>query len=117
MGSMKDLLGEKPPVWSGADFGKEHRYPHAPGFKESTTSLDAASAMKGRASKLREVVFTAIADAPDGLTADEVASLIGETVLAVRPRVSELAKADRIAPTGERRKNASGLKARVWRTA
>lgn len=119
MGRMKEQLGDEQPKWIGWDFGKEsgRSYPHAPGFKEPTTSRDAASAMKGRANKLREVVFTAIADAPDGLTADEVASLIGETVLAVRPRVSELAKADRIAPTGERRKNASGLKARVWRTA
>lgn len=95
-------------------------YPRAPGFKEGTTSRAAALAMTSRASILRNRAFAEIVRAgATGLTADEVAERLGETVLAVRPRVSELAKAvpPRILPTGERRRNDSGLKAKVWRAA
>lgn len=95
-------------------------YPSSPGFKERTTSKDAAVAMTSRASILRNRAFAEIVRAGKmGLTADQVAERLGETVLAVRPRVSELAKAmpPMIVPTGERRKNDSGLKAKVWRAA
>lgn len=94
-------------------------YPLAPGFKERTTSRDAAYAIAGRASILRRRVYTELlAAGAAGLTADQVAARLGESVLSVRPRVTELAKAKPqpwIVPTGERRKNESGLKAKVWR--
>lgn len=48
-------------------------------------------------------------------TADEVASELGETVLAIRPRITELVKAELIYDTGERRDNTSGRRAKVWR--
>lgn len=91
-------------------------YPWSPGFKERTTSRDAAVAVKRRSDSLRERVYAVLrAAAPEGLTPDEAADLLRETVLAVRPRFSELAKADRIVPTGERRRNESNLKAKVWK--
>lgn len=83
----------------------------APTFRD--TSLDAADAMADRAPILRARVLSVLATGD--FTADEVAAKLGESVLAIRPRVIELAKADRIADTGERRKNASGRKAIVWR--
>ena len=95
-------------------------YPRSPGFKEGTTSRDAAVAMTSRASILRNRAFAEIVRAGAlGLTADQVAERLGETVLAIRPRVSELGKASppMIVPTGERRKNESGLGAKVWRAA
>lgn len=107
VGGMKDLLGD---VLA--------RYPQAPGFKERTTSRDAARAVAGGAGTLREQVFECLRVAgPAGLTPDEIAEKIGRTVLAIRPRVTELAKDDPpwIVPTGDRRANASGLKAKVWR--
>jgi len=94
-------------------------YPAAPGFKEKTTSRDAARAITGDAMLLREQVFAAIARAgARGLTADEAAGALGRSVLSVRPRVTELSKADppRIVPTGERRRNDSGMSAKAWRT-
>jgi hypothetical protein len=91
-------------------------YNGLPGHKEPTTSRDAAVAMAGRAAILRERVFRAIqAAGPEGLTADEAARTLGETVLAVRPRVSELRSARRVAPSGHRRPNASGMKAAAWK--
>jgi hypothetical protein len=95
-------------------------YGNLPGHKEFSTSKDAARAMSSRASVLRERVHAEITAAGrSGLTADQVAARLGETVLAVRPRLSELYHVEppRIVPTGERRTNDSGLRAKVWRAA
>lgn len=91
-------------------------YPHSPGFREPTTSRDAAKVTAGRATSLRERVFEAIRRSGSaGLTADQAASALAETVLSIRPRVAELAKTGRLVRTGERRPNESGLKAAAWR--
>ena len=91
-------------------------YPASPGFKEPTTSRDAARAVSSSALLLRERVFAAVRDAgARGMTADEAAEAVVESVLAVRPRVSELAKVGRVIPTGERRRNSSGLGAKAWK--
>ena len=101
---------------SGEAFAPES-YGGLPGFKEPSTSRDAARAVAGKASQLRERIFDLICAAGmRGLTPDEAAALIpGSDWRGVRPRFSELAKAQRIVPTGERRANDTGLKARVWR--
>ena len=49
------------------------------------------------------------------LTADEVATLLGKSVLTIRPRISELARAGVITDSGNRRSNASGHNAIVWK--
>lgn len=91
-------------------------YGGMPGFKKRGTSAEAAAAIAGESSILRERAYTAIqASGQRGLTADEVAAAIGRDRLAVRPRLTELAASGRIEPTGERRKNASGRSADVWR--
>lgn len=48
------------------------------------------------------------------MTADEAAAAIGETVLAVRPRITELKQDGKLYDTGKRRANASGRSATVW---
>ena len=84
------------------------------GHKERTTSRDAATAMASKATALRERVYVTICAAGSrGMTSDEVALALGESVLAIRPRCSELRKALWIKPNGERRMNQSGLKAAV----
>ncbi len=91
-------------------------YPKSPGFKEPTTSRDAARKFRAHAHALSGEVFAAIAGAPEGLTADQVAEQLNQNVLAVRPRVSELRAEEKIEPVpGVRRKNASGMSAIVWR--
>lgn len=80
------------------------------------TSAAAGHGVRHYATTLREEVLAVIAAAgPDGLTADHAARLLGASVLAVRPRVSELKRLGRIEATGERRRNASGMRAAVWR--
>lgn len=89
-----------------------------PGRKEETTSLDAAKAAASSAATLRSLVMSAIALQPR--TADEVAASLDQTVLAVRPRCSELRNLGKIEPLRDergrqvRRPNASGVNAIVW---
>lgn len=89
------------------------RYPDVPGFKEGTTSKDAADAIKSRVGRLRDRALEIIRKSPS--TADEVAFAMGETVLAIRPRITELRSMGKIEKAGLRRENASGCKAHVWR--
>jgi hypothetical protein len=89
------------------------RYPHGPGYKRSGTSSAAARHVADTATRLRMDVlreFTA-----GEWTADQIATRIGRSILSVRPRVSELSALGKIEPTGERRKNESGMTAAVWR--
>lgn len=48
------------------------------------------------------------------MTADEIATAIGETCLSIRPRITELLQAALIVDTGLRRLNLSGRSAKVW---
>jgi predicted ArsR family transcriptional regulator len=51
----------------------------------------------------------------EAMTADEIAGRLNRSVLAIRPRVTELFKMGKIEDTGQRRANASGRRAVVWR--
>ena len=103
-------MTDQPDLWSVS------RYPHRAGAKERTTSLEAAHRIeaKGRAKRLRDAVLGAFELGWEG-TADELAFRLNESVLAVRPRVSELHKQGRLEHSGTRHKNASGASAHVWR--
>lgn len=92
------------------------QYPLFPGAKRGGTSQDAAVSMAPRASTLREKALRAISGTP-GLTADEVARFLGESVLAIRPRISELKVLGKVVETKHRRKNRSGKDAIVWRAS
>ena len=93
-------------------------YPGGAGFKEPTTSREAAEKINATLNERQtEVVLALDAAGPAGLTADEVAKIIDRSVLAVRPRLSELRAMKKIVPTGERRTNESRMKAKVWRLA
>lgn len=104
MGGMKALLGDTPYA---------SRYPQTPGFKEETTSREAGESMADRAKTLRGAVLASIKEMPG--TADEIAARLRESVLSIRPRLSELRTQSQIMPSGARRKNESGKSAIVWR--
>ena len=91
------------------------RYPSTPGAKATGTSTEAAEAMRPRAGILRAKVLAALR--AKSMTADECADLLRETVLAIRPRFSELRAQNLITDTGDRRINDSGRRAIVWRSA
>lgn len=88
-------------------------YPDSPGYKEPTTSKAAAIAEASRSETLRERVYNLLCRME--LTADECAENLRESILSVRPRLSELRLKGRIQQTGRTRHNASGHRAIVWR--
>lgn len=94
---------------------KTSLYPHESGYKttEQETSQAAAQAINPTAATLRDKCYAALKGA--AMTADEVASLISEAILAIRPRISELVALNKVVATPERRANESGKKAVVWR--
>lgn len=96
-------------------FTVAERYPHAPGSKRSGTSADAAASMAPSAAFLRERVLATYRAHRMGLTADEAAALLELSVLAIRPRVSELVRMGKLVETSERRLNESKRSASVWR--
>lgn len=102
---MNDLFTYIPPL-----------YPHTAGFKEACTSADAAATIEtsGGAEILRHRALKAIGESIFGMTADEIAQCLAVTVLACRPRISELRARGLIKDTGIRRKNISGVNAKVW---
>ena len=90
-------------------------YPKRAGFKEGTTSREAANAVEatGRAARLRDDVLNYF-KAGRQATADEVAEALSENVLSVRPRVAELKASGLIVETGARRKSSTGRSSHVW---
>lgn len=87
-------------------------YPDRPGFKVSGPSAEAADSVRQDAAVLRARCLEVLKR--NDLTADEVAEVLGLSVLSVRPRCSELKKQRLIRDTGQRRKNCSGKSATVW---
>lgn len=96
-------------------FNWNSRYPNQAGYKAAETSAEAATEIEesGRAGILREKVLR-LFRAGKALTADECAAALDESVLSIRPRLSELKGKCLIKDSGERRENASGKRAIVW---
>jgi hypothetical protein len=92
----------------------ENTYPIEPGFKAVGPSQEAAEAITGLASTLRDLVRQTIARHPGGITADDVAFKLNRSILSVRPRVSELRRLGDIRQAEGRGKNQSGLSASRW---
>jgi predicted transcriptional regulator len=87
-------------------------YPNEPGWKEGDTSREAAESMSLRAVALRKQSYDFIRAYP-AYTADEIADVLGESILAIRPRISELRRMQVIRNHG-RGKNISGKAAHCW---
>lgn len=88
-------------------------YPHAPGAQNRDTSRAAADQVAATAPQLRARALHVL-ERSKGLTADQVAARLGESILSIRPRVTELARLGKVRDSGERRRNASGRSAIVW---
>lgn len=89
-------------------------YPDYPAYKTTTPETFALAALQiaDRSGHLRNKVLDVLKNR--NCTADEVAEKIGESVLSIRPRVSELRAMGKIVPTTLRRKNITGHSAVVW---
>lgn len=88
-------------------------YPDAPGAKARDTSRMAAAGMAPRARSLRARVYDAIKEQPG--TPEQIALRLGEPLMNVRPRCSELAAKGLIEDSVQRGTAMGGRKAIVWR--
>ncbi|RNF34192.1 hypothetical protein [Paracoccus methylarcula] len=87
------------------------------GWKGKPTSEEAAHHAALAAPRLRDAIIQVMKGVGQPMTADEVAKAMRLSVLSIRPRISELAKAGRLIDTGERGRNASGRSAMRWRVS
>lgn len=95
-------------------YAESRPYPHSVGYQRRDTSLSAAKSMGGKAPRLQQLVVDQLM-LYGPMTADEIADNMGVDRLSIRPRCTELDRLGRIIDSGERRKNASGRPAIVWR--
>ena len=84
------------------------------GYQRTETSFNAAVRVAVNARNVRDRVAAVLAERGP-MTADEIAAVLGLSILTVRPRVTDLNKAGRIEDTGARRQTGSGNAAIVWR--
>lgn len=99
---------QQPDLFSAA------RYPERPGSKARDTARQAAEKVESKAATVRAKVRL-LFEQGEQLTADECALRLGESILTVRPRLSELAALGEIVDSSQRRDNDSGHSAIVWR--
>jgi predicted ArsR family transcriptional regulator len=92
-------------------------YPFAAGFKEIAGASEQAAKKQNKEqnNERRRRALNLFKNHPNGLTSDEVANILGENILAIRPRVSELRAQGKIESTGTRRKSVNGNGATVWK--
>ena len=93
-------------------------YPEAAGWKEPTTSRDAAIGVEksGKARTLRNRVLAWL-EAGNVGTTEEITKALGEYYASVQPRTSELRRQGLIEPTGRRRRTEWGRASHEWRAA
>ncbi|RMC33735.1 hypothetical protein [Paracoccus alkanivorans] len=87
------------------------------GWKGQSTSEEAAIHAATKAPFLRDAIIRVMKAVARPMTADEVAKAMRLSVLSIRPRISELAKAGKLIDAGERGRNASGRSAVRWKIA
>lgn len=105
-----------------ADGGATASHPSSPGFRargfpDPSPSQDPAIAMVERGPTLRSWIVRRMAGTIGTWTPDEMARELGLSVLAVRPRYSELHQTGRIERTEERRPSGNGHAQCVHRLA
>ena len=94
-------------------FEPRQKYPDVPGFKARSTSHAAAAAIEPRAATLRAKVL-ALFEGGRRWTPDEAAAELGESILNVRPRFTELNAKGLIEDSGARGRTASGSSCIRW---
>ena len=94
----------------------DHHYPAEPGHKEiGGASQGAAEAISGKAATLRDEALHLLRIHKNGLTADEIAHLMREDILTIRPRISELFAQLKIFKSDRRRPSSRGKASTVWK--
>lgn len=91
-------------------------YPHKPGFKVQKTSRQAAEEITSKAKTLQKKILELLVNLPAGATPDQIAEYLEESILSIRPRMSELKAQGKIKDSGLRGKTAFGKSSIIWQT-
>lgn len=90
-------------------------YPDAPGHRGVETSVEAADDLAPQCGRLQRMALDTIREAGFiGLTAEELAALLGVERVVIQPRTTELCRKGLVVDSGQRRRNTSGKRAIVW---
>lgn len=65
----------------------------------------------------RQEVYDLVRASPAGMTADEVAKVLGRAPYTIRPRITELKKCGLLIPIGRRPGMFSAVRITIWRAA
>lgn len=95
-------------------FEAAEHYPSTPGWKARDTGKESAAKAAPTSHILRAQVLAILSDGV-ARTPDEVAAIMGKSILSCRPRFSELSALGSIVDSGTRRCNDSGRSAICWR--
>ena len=94
----------------------EKKYPLTAGYKENSTSKEAAEKIDSRSTNLRTECLKIVKRKGNyGATPEEVAEILSESILSIRPRFTELKLLQYIIDSGDRRINSFGSTTKVWR--
>ena len=94
----------------------EKKYPLTPGYKEQSTSKEAAGKINTRAAKLRTEILQILERKNNyGGTCEEIAEIMSEDITSIRPRFTELKHMNYIVDSGNRRINKFNNNTKVWR--
>ena len=94
----------------------EKKYPLTPGYKEQSTSKEAAEKINTRAAKLRTKILQILERKETyGGTCEEIAEIMSEDITSIRPRFTELKHMNYIIDSGDRRINKFKNNTKVWR--
>ena len=94
----------------------ELKYPKKPGYKEHSTSKQAAEEITVRSRKLRVKTLEVIKRKGSyGATPEEVSEILSESILSIRPRFTELKINGDIVNSGNKRRNGFNKQTIVWR--
>lgn len=85
------------------------------GWKGQPTSREAAEKAAPGAAMIRDQIISMMRANSRAMSADEIAEALGLSILSVRPRVSELARAGKLVNSGQRAINRSGNTAARWK--
>jgi hypothetical protein len=91
-------------------------YPHVPGHRGISSSIEAAEKIKSTVHTMRDRVHGIIKLAgANGITTEELCQFMKMEAKHTQPRVSELRKLGKVVDSGLRRKSESGVNVIVWK--
>lgn len=96
------------------DMPEIYSYPDQPGFQNTDTSKAAAESVKSKAPALRKQVLEALCNHVFGATPDTIANELNESILSIRPRITELKLKGLIEDSGRRGKTDMGKASIIW---